>query len=239
VDDRSQRRTAAVGVAEPADLAELVARVTGLVDRAASGRVLVGLAGEPGAGKSTLAEALAARLGASSVVVPLDGFHLADAELARQGLLARKGAPETFDAWGYAALLDRLRRRPEHTVYAPGFERELEQPLSGAIAVPAQVQVVLTEGNYLLLDRPEWRAGRALLDETWYVGVDPDVRRRWLVDRHVRFGKPRAEAERWVAEVDDPNAALVAQARRWCDLVVEVSPSAGSPRTGSRSPTDP
>jgi pantothenate kinase len=239
VDHRPQRRTAAVGVADAEDLAELTARVVQLAGRAPGGRALVGLAGEPGAGKSTLATSLAARLQDRATVVPLDGFHLADVELRRQGLLGRKGAPETFDAWGYAALLQRLRSRPDHTVYAPGFERDLEQPLAGAIPVGPEVDVVLTEGNYLLLDRPEWRAARALLDEAWYVGVDPDLRRGRLVARHVLFGKAQAEAERWVAEVDDPNAVLVAQSRQRADLVVEVSSPGGSRRTASRSPTPP
>ena len=217
----------------------LAARVAGLLEAAAGGRVVLGMAGEPGAGKSTLAAALAALLDVPTAVVPLDGFHLADVELTRQGLLGRKGAPETFDAWGYAALIDRLRRRPDHTVYAPGFERDLEQPLAGAIAVLPEVEVVLTEGNYLLLDRPEWRAGRALLDECWYVGVDPEERRARLVRRHVRFGKSEADAERWVAEVDDVNSALVDQSRARADLVVvEVSSRAGSPRRASRQPRD-
>ena len=215
----------------------LAARVAGLLGKAASGRVVVGMAGEPGAGKSTLAAALTALLDVPTAVVPLDGFHLADVELTRQGLLGRKGAPETFDAWGYAALIDRLRRRPDHTVYAPGFERDLEQPLAGAIAVLPEVEVVLTEGNYLLVDRPEWRAGRALLDECWYVDVDPDVRRARLVRRHVRFGKSQPDAESWVAEVDDVNAELVGQSRSRADLLVEVSSRAGSPQRASRWPT--
>jgi pantothenate kinase len=239
VDEQPGRRTGAVGVAEEEDLAELAARITDLLAQAPRGRVLLGLAGEPGAGKSTLADALAARLDARSVVVPLDGFHLADVELERQGLLRRKGAPETFDAWGYAAMLGRLRARPEHTVYAPGFERDLEQPLAGFIAVPAEVEVVLTEGNYLLLDRPEWQAGRGLLDEAWYVDIEAELRRTRLLRRHVAFGKGQAEAERWMAEVDDLNAVLVAQSRSRADLVVEVSSPGGSPRTGSRAPTDP
>jgi pantothenate kinase len=174
-----------------------------------------------------------------TAVVPLDGFHLADVELSRQGLLTRKGAPETFDAWGYAALLARLREKPSHPVYAPGFERDLEQPLAGAVVVAPEVEVVLTEGNYLLLDRPEWRAGRELLDEVWYVDVDTDVRRSQLLARHVRFGKSQLDAEAWVREVDDVNSGLVVESRPRADLVVEVIPRAGSPRTGSRSPTTP
>ncbi len=239
MDERPARPAFGAQPVAAADLAALGQRIADLLRRSPSGRVLVGMAGEPGAGKSTLARGLTAALDARTMVVPLDGYHLADVELTRQGLLGRKGAPETFDAWGYAALLDRLRSRPDHTVYAPGFERDLEQPLAGAIAVEPDVEVVLTEGNYLLVDRAEWRAGRALLDETWYVDVDPVVRRARLVTRHVEYGKPPSDAERWVAEVDEANAALVVASRSRADLVVELSPPAGSPRTGWQSPTGP
>ena len=233
--DGPARRLAINGGADD-DRAALAARIAELLGPAASGRVLVGVAGEPGAGKSTLATAMTTTLDVPTANVPLDGFHLADVELTCQGLLGRKGAPETFDAWGYAALLQRLRSRPPHPVYAPGFERDLEQPLAGAIVVAPEVQVVVTEGNYLLLDRPEWRAGREQLDEVWYVDVDPEVRRDWLVRRHVRFGKSQAQAERWVVEVDDRNAALVAESRARADLVVEVSLPATPPRTASPPP---
>ena len=108
----------------------------------------------------------------------MDGFHLADVELDRRGLRDRKGAPETFDGWGYAALLARLRDRPDHDVMAPEFERDLEQPLAGAIAVPAATTLVVTEGNYLLLDDPPWRAVRAELDAVWHVVTDDGVRCR-------------------------------------------------------------
>lgn len=213
------------------DLSALVGRVDALARR---GRAMVGIAGPPGAGKSTLATALAGQLDGRAVVVPQDGFHLADAELARQGLLARKGAPETFDAWGYAALLDRLRRRPDHVVHAPGFERTLEQPLAGAVPVPPEVDVLLTEGSYLLLDRPEWHAVRAQLHELWYVDTDPALRTDRLVARHVDFGKPAADARAWVDEVDDPNARLVERSRVHADLLVDltawVAPDAGEGR---------
>lgn len=189
----------------------------------AGGRRLIGVAGAPGAGKSTLVQVLVATLGPVAVGVPLDGFHLADVELRRQGLLERKGAPETFDAWGYAALLDRIRRRPEHVIYAPGFERDLEQPLAGAIPVPTEAIVVVSEGNYLLLDRPEWRAASALFDELWFVRVDPELRRSRLVDRHVAFGKSRDAAVSWVTRVDEANAALVEAAESRADLVLDVT----------------
>ncbi|MBZ5737710.1 nucleoside/nucleotide kinase family protein [Nocardioides mangrovi] len=174
---------------------------------------LLGITGAPGVGKSTLAQAL------GLPVVPMDGFHYADRELVRRGLRDRKGAPETFDAEGYAALLARVRLGE---AVAPVFERELEQPLAGALWVPPRGTVV-TEGNYLLLDEPRWRAVREQLDVVWHLHVADDVRRTRLVARHVEFGKSPAEAAAWVARVDDANAALVEAAAARADLVVEVS----------------
>jgi pantothenate kinase len=188
-------------------------------------RRIIGIAGAPGAGKSTYAERLVAeseRSGVPAAYVPMDGFHLADAALISLGLLDRKGAPETFDAWGYAALLHRVRESG-HVVWAPGFERGLEQPLAAAIDVPLEAELVVTEGNYLLLDRPEWRAVRAELDEVWFLDCADDVRRPRLVARHVEFGKSPTQAEAWVARVDDANAALVAESRGLADRVVDAT----------------
>lgn len=186
-------------------------------------RALIGIVGPPGAGKSTLAGAFAALDPHARVQVPMDGFHLADRKLTRQGLLDRKGAPETFDAHGYAALLARLRSHPDHPVYAPVFERTLEQPLANALAVPSSASLVVTEGNYLLLDLPGWRKARQQLDEVWFVDVDPELRRRRLVERHVRFGKAPGDAEEWVLRVDEPNAALVDATKEAADRVIDVS----------------
>ncbi len=154
----------------------------------------------------------------------MDGFHLAGAELTRLGRAERKGAPDTFDAAGYAALLRRLRH-PEgpDPVYAPAFDRELEEPVAGAVPVPPDVPLVVTEGNYLLLDEGPWAPVRGLLDEVWFLDAAPDVRVRRLVDRHVRFGKPRPHAERWVAGSDERNARLVERHRDRADLVVRMS----------------
>ena len=188
-----------------------------------SGRRLVGLAGAPGAGKSTLAAALARLADIEVAVVPMDGFHLADVELRRQGLLDRKGAPETFDAGGYAALLGRLRHPAAATVYAPGFDRTIEQPLAGAIAIGSDVEVVVTEGNYLLLDTVPWPAVRAALDQVWFVQTKPELRRHRLVARHVASGKTEQEARHWVAQVDEPNAALVAESHQRADLFLDLT----------------
>ncbi|MGW7521413.1 nucleoside/nucleotide kinase family protein [Streptomyces sp. NPDC054796] len=207
---------------------ELVTRAGRLAVPGGPRRVL-GIAGPPGAGKSTLAAHLVDALGPDrAALVPMDGFHLADTELRRLGRADRKGAPDTFDPYGYAALLRRLReRRPDETVYAPAFERELEQPVAGSIPVPPEVPLVVTEGNYLLLDDGDagpWRTAHALLDACWWVALDDAERVRRLIARHVEFGKTPPEAERWVLRSDETNARLVAPGRERADLVVEFAP---------------
>lgn len=187
-------------------------------------RALLGIAGAPGAGKSTLAAQLVSALGpATAVVVPMDGFHLDDTVLEPLGLRDRKGAPDTFDAAGYAHLLTRLRERTDEVVYAPVFRREQEQSVAGALPVPANVPLVVTEGNYLLAGGA-FAPVRSLLDETWFLDLDPVLRRERLVARHVRHGRSPHAAELWVAASDDRNAALVEATRARADLVVRVVP---------------
>jgi pantothenate kinase len=196
----------------------LVSRAAGLV--VGGRRAVLGVVGSPGSGKTTLVTALAAALGPVAAHVPMDGFHLADVELSRLGRAGRKGAADTFDAGGYVALLRRLRADTEDVVYAPAFERDLEQPVAGSIAVPRTARLILTEGNYLLLDEPGWREVRAELDEAWFCAVDDAVRLPRLVARHVAFGKTPVAAAAWVAAVDEPNAALIERTRGRADLVL-------------------
>ena len=171
------------------------------------GRKLLGLVGPPGSGKSTLALALHQAFPEVSQVVPMDGFHLANVELQRLGCAARKGAPDTFDSAGYLALLRRLRDQGiDETVYAPEFRREIEEPVAGAIPVFPQTRLVITEGNYLLLDSDHWAPVAGLLDDVWYVEVDDALRTDRLVHRHEQFGRSRQDAVDWVASTDERNA---------------------------------
>jgi pantothenate kinase len=182
-------------------------------------RRILGLTGAPGAGKSTLAQAIAEALPGRAVVVPMDGYHLANVELARLGRASRKGAEDTFDSAGYVALLKRLRdQRDDEIVYAPAFRREIEEPIAGAIPVAAEVPLIVTEGNYLLLDHGHWQNVRPLLDSVWFVDVDPAVRLQRLIARHVEFGRSEQAAKAWVASTDEPNAVRIDATRDRADI---------------------
>lgn len=201
------------------DVDDLVGRAQALA--ATGSRRILGIAGAPGAGKSTLAEVVTTALGGAAVQVPMDGLHLADVELSRLGRRDWKGAPDTFDGLGYLALLRRLRHPvPGEIVYAPAFERTIEQPIAGSIPVDPSVPLVVTEGNYLLLDDPPWCEVRTLLDETWFVEIDEAVRVSRLIRRHIEFGKTPEQAGEWVHRLDEQNARLIAATRDRADLVV-------------------
>ena len=184
-------------------------------------RRILGIAGAPGAGKSTLARRLVDAVGATAVLIGMDGYHLAQAELERLGRAERKGAPDTFDAAGYVALLRRLRTSGAGTIYAPEFRRAIEEPIAGAVAVPPGVSLVVTDGNYLLLDSEPWSAIRALLDEVWFLAPDEDTRRAWLTSRHCRYGRTPAQAAERTTGSDERNARLVAPTARRADLILD------------------
>jgi pantothenate kinase len=190
---------------------------------AAAGRTLLGIAGCPGAGKSTLSAAIAARV-PSSTVVPMDGFHLLNDDLVRLGRRGRKGAPDTFDVDGYVALLDRLRRQSAgEVIAAPRYDRAASAPIPDAIVVNSDIALVITEGNYLLLDDSPWMAVRPLLDEVWFVDDGDKARVQRLLARHIEFGKSPDDAREWVMRSDEANAAVVAASRGRADAVVRLS----------------
>ncbi|WP_223884229.1 nucleoside/nucleotide kinase family protein [Micromonospora craniellae] len=202
----------------------------GLADRAramsaGADRTLIGIVGPPGAGKSTVAEALVRQLGPQAVLVPMDGFHLSNAVLGALGRTDRKGAADTFDADGYLALLRRLRDQTDEVVYAPTFRRDIEEPIGASIPVPRTTPIVVTEGNYLLLDSHPWKFVRDLLDTTWYLEVADEARLERLVARHVAFGKTPDAARAWAQGSDQANAAVIAESRRAADLLVHLVPT--------------
>lgn len=198
----------------------LLARVDALL--ATGRRRLLGVVGAPGAGKSTLAAQVAAARPDAVVAVPMDGFHLAQAELERLGVADRKGAPDTFDAAGFVALLRRLKNAGPDVVYAPEYRRDLRNGVAGAIRVPPDAPLVVTEGNYLLLDEDGFAPVRGLLDEVWFVEPDDAERLARLVARHEAFGKPPAAARDWAHGPDERNAVRIAATRHRADLVLRA-----------------
>ncbi len=184
-------------------------------------RTILGIAGAPGSGKSTFAAWLQEQFSpGTSVVVPMDGFHLGNAVIEGTPLRARKGAIDTFDGGGYLSLLRRLARRDEAVVYAPEFRRTIDEPVAASIAVPADVPLVITEGNYLLADQEPWKEVRAQLDEVWFLETPHQLRLQRLVDRHVSFGMDREAALTWATGPDEANAQLIQASRPAADRVI-------------------
>jgi pantothenate kinase len=185
-------------------------------------RVILGITGAPGAGKSTVAEALQRALSGTVAVVGMDGFHLAHEELIRLGRQDRKGAPDTFDSFGYAALLKRLKENTDPIVYAPVFRRDLEEPIASRLCIERATPLVITEGNYLLLGEGGWALARQQLDQVWFLDVPDEVRHHRLILRHQKFGKDPSAARRWATGSDQANANIVEASRDSADLVITL-----------------
>lgn len=201
-------------------LTQLTARALSLIQPGR--RVLLGIAGAPGAGKSTVAAVLQRAMPGTVAVVGMDGFHLSQDELVRLGRQDRKGAPDTFDPYGYAALLRRLKDESDPYVYAPAFLRELEEPIANHLRIERATPLVITEGNYLLLEEEGWLLARQQLDEVWYLDLPDEIRRRRLVLRHQEFGKDPETARRWAAGSDQANADIVRSTQNAANLIVTL-----------------
>jgi pantothenate kinase len=206
-------------------------------------RVVVGITGPPAAGKSTLSElvaqALRERRGPDgAVAVPMDGFHLANSQLADLGLANRKGAPETFDADGFLHLLRRIRARPPRTIYAPRYSRELNESIAGAIPIQPDTDIILVEGNYLLLPQTPWSDAATLLDLVIYVDAPEEERITELIKRQLRKGLDQDAALAWVHNSDQANARLIMQTRSAANVVLHRgADSLWQPDPGPARPT--
>ena len=203
-------------------------------------RIVLGLAGAPAAGKSTLARYLVhvvnETLGTGTAgYLPMDGYHLSNAQLDRLGRRDRKGAPDTFDVHGYLAMLRRLPAETDHAVYVPDYDRRLHEPVAGRHVIESHTRLVVTEGNYLASDHAPWDQVRGLLAELWYVEATDQVRERRLHRRQRAGGAGASAAREWVERSDRPNGELVKRSRDNCTRVVRVS---GVPRirSGEHSP---
>ena len=186
-------------------------------------RVLIGIIGKPGAGKSTLSKFLLAKLPKEFVtVVPMDGYHLSNKVLKDLKRADRKGAPDTFDVAGFISLVKRIRSEQTQNIYYPIFDRAIEESISAQGVVTSATKVVMIEGNYLLHDDGGWEVCNDLLDESWMVDVDEEKRISRLISRHIAYGKEPEAAKAWAKGTDEVNAKLIERGRNRADFVVAI-----------------
>jgi pantothenate kinase len=175
-----------------------------------SARTLIGIVGKPGAGKSTVVEEIQKRFDSSKVsIIPMDGFHLSNEELISLGRRERKGAPDTFDVEGFTSLIMRVKQIKNEDLAFPIFHREIEASVENEGIVSKESRVVVIEGNYLFSTEHNWDQVYPLLDHTWFIEIDDEVRIERLIARHIRYGKTPEEAEAWSRGSDEVNARFI------------------------------
>jgi pantothenate kinase len=173
-------------------------------------RTLVGIVGKPGAGKSTVVDEISKKFGSKLVsIIPMDGFHLSNEELISLGRRDRKGAPDTFDVEGFTSLIERVKTNNYVDHKFPIFHREIEASIADEGIVPKESKVVVIEGNYLFSEDHNWNQVYPLLDHTWFIDINDEIRIERLIARHIRYGKTPEEAETWSRGSDETNARFI------------------------------
>ena len=186
-------------------------------------RIIIGIIGKPGAGKSTLSSHLMKNLPKeTTALVPMDGYHLSNLQLKKLGRADRKGAPDTFDATGFVNLLKRLSADTSNDIYFPIFHREIEESIAAEGVVTKETKFVITEGNYLLHNQDGWQEVAPVLTESWYVQVDDKLRLERLVNRHIKYGKEPKFAHDWAHGTDERNAQLVEGTKPRSSVIVHL-----------------
>jgi len=186
-------------------------------------RILVGIVGAPAAGKTTISEKLVQLLGPHSATLGMDGFHLPQRTLVKLGKRDRMGASDTFDVDGFVSLLIQLSGNPGRTTLAPGFDRTIEEALPDAITFGPEISTIVVEGNYLLHDSGGWERIAPLLDLSFFVKIEHDIRMARLIERHIQFGKTPDAAVAWANGPDADNARMVGASADRADHVIELA----------------
>lgn len=186
-------------------------------------RIIIGIVGKPGSGKSTIALEIQRQLNSELVaIVPMDSFHMSNKILKAKNLLHCKGAPNTFDVEGFFQLLTRIREDDSHPIYYPIFHREIEESINGEGVISGDARVILVEGNYLLSKSEGWEKFQPIFDYIYFIQIPEKVRIQRLISRHVEFGKSLNEASEWALGSDEINAQFIEQTAHLADDVLEL-----------------
>lgn len=187
-------------------------------------RIIIGVVGKPGSGKSTLTSYLLDNLlKEKAVLVPMDGYHLSNKLLAEYKKADRKGAYDTFDSKGYSELLKRIKFDNESDIYFPIFHREIEESIVAEGVVPKECKLILTEGNYLLLDKHGWENVKSYLTQSWYIQIEDDLRWSRLMDRSIKYGRSPEIAYKWTHGSDEINAQVVETTQKFADVLLNFN----------------
>ncbi len=189
-----------------------------------SPRTIIGIVGKPGAGKSTVVAEIQNQFESNDVaIIPMDGYHLSNEELIELGRRNRKGAPDTFDVSAFVSLLRSVRNEINKNHTFPIFHREIEASKEGEGLVPVGAKVVVVEGNYLFSQEYGWHEVFPLLDQSWFISIDDEIRMRRLIARHIAYGKTAQEAEEWSLGSDEMNARFIEKSANRAEKVINLA----------------